>query len=81
MKAEKESTVYEAVKVPVALSVSVTGHRSLSYSDNFDALVSRVAGILVQLGEICRKHDSAVNLRLNTALAVGADQILSLIHI
>jgi len=78
MKAEKESTVYEAVKVPVAFSVSVTGHRSLSYSDNFDALVNQVAVILEQLREICRKNDSAVNLRLNVALAVGADQIAAL---
>ena len=74
-----EATVeYKATVVPLAFSVSVTGHRNLATSDNWDRSVDLVAHILQQLDTICREHDRAVDLRLNSALAAGADQIAAL---
>ena len=74
-----EATVeYKATVVPLAFSVSVTGHRNLATSDIWDRSVDLVAHILQQLDAICRKHDRVVDLRLNSALAAGADQIAAL---
>lgn len=78
MTTERDTTTYRAVKVPVAFSVSVTGHRSLSYSPRYDDLVHLVSAVLSQMRALCHKYDYAVDLRLNTALAVGADQLAAL---
>ena len=74
-----EATIeYKATVVPLAFSVSVTGHRNLATSDNWDRSVDLIVHILQQLDTICRKHDRVVDLRLNSALAAGADQIAAL---
>jgi len=69
------STEYRAVKVPLSFNVSVTGHRHLCNSKEYDSLVELVGYILGKLGKNCREQDSSVNLRLNSAIAAGADQI------
>jgi len=78
-KADFKSTdsmtkIYRAEAVTPAFSVSVTGHRYLAASDNQE-LNNLIKIVLDNIASACLKSNKNTQLRFNSALAAGADQL------